>query len=166
MTTREHLVNKRKAFLALAIAAAVVVSACSGSESEGSTTEPTTASDTTPTVESLPTDLPDLEFGKGEMPITVPSNFPMPQQTLISTTMIDGTRELTEVVFNIAGNIHDVKEFFTVNLPRFGYEITDVADRTNETTVSFIGNGIDGEVALKVVGGDVTTGILVFVYAS
>lgn len=158
--------NRRKAFLALAIATALVVSACSGSDSEGSTTEPTTTSDPTPTVESLPTDLPDLEFGKGEMPITVPSNFPMPQQSLISTTMIDGTRELTEVVFNIGGNIHDVKEFFTVNLPRLGYEITGVADKTNETTVSFIGNGIDGDVALKVVGGELTTGVLLFVYAS
>jgi hypothetical protein len=107
MTIRGHLVNKRNAFLALAIATALVASACSGSESEGSMTAPTTASATTPTVESLPMDLPDLEFGKGEMPITVPSNFPMPQQTLISTTMIDGTRELTEVVFNISGNIRN-----------------------------------------------------------
>jgi hypothetical protein len=159
-------VNKRKAVLALAVATALVVSACSGSETEGSTTEATTIADLTPTVESLPTDLPDLEFGKGEMPITVPSNFPMPQQTLISTTMIDGTRGLTEVVFNIAGNIQDVKDFFTVNLPRFGYEITDVADRTNETTLLFVGNGIDGGISFSVVGGDVTTGVLEFVYSS
>ena len=155
--------NKRKAVLALAVATALVVSSCSGSESEESsttTTEPKT------TVESLPTDLPDLEFGKGEMPITVPSNFPMPVQTVISTTMIDGTRDLTEVVFNIAGNIHDVKEFFAVNLPRFGYEITGVVDKTNETTLSFVGNGIDGDVALKVVGGELTTGVLLFVYTS
>jgi hypothetical protein len=155
----EQPVNSRKGVAALAVAAALVLSACSGSNDE------TTATQAATTTEALPTDLPPLEFGKGVMPITVPSNFPMPEQSRISTTMIDGSRELTEVVFNVGGNIHDVKAFYTTNLPQLGYEITDVADGTNETTLSFIGHGIDGAVTLNVVGQSLTTGILIFVYA-
>lgn len=151
--------NSRKGVVALAVAAALVTSACSGTDSE------TTATEAATTTEALPTDLPALEFGKGVMPITVPSNFPMPVQSRISTTMIDGSRELTEVVFNVGGNISDVKAFYTTNLPQLGYEITDVDDGINETTVSFIGHGIDGAVTLKVVGQSLTTGTLIFVYA-
>ena len=154
----------RKTVVALAVAAALVVSACSDSDTDSSTTSTTT--EPTPTTATLPTDLPDLEFGKGVLPITVPANFPIPEQSTISTTMIDGSRELTEVIMNIGGNIHDVKAFFTVNLPRFGYEITEEADTTNQTTVFFVGNGIDGQIALKVIGESVTNGTLVFVYAS
>jgi hypothetical protein len=153
----EHLVTTRKAVVALAVATVLVVSACSGSDTESTTSVPT------PTTEAPQRDLPDLEFGSGVMPFTVPSNFPVPVQSKIATTMIDGSRELTEVVFNIGGHIVDVKAFYTTNLPRLGYEITDVADGTNRSTLSFIGNGIDGELRLTVVGETVTTGTLVFV---
>ena len=153
----------RKAVVVLAVAAALVASACSDSDAESSTTSTTT--EPAPTTVTLPKDLPDLEFGKGVLPITVPANFPIPVQTTISTTMIDGSRELTEVVMNIGGNIHDVKAFFTVNLPRFDYEVTKEADTTNQTTVFFVGNGIDGNIRLKVIGESVTTGTLSFVYS-
>jgi hypothetical protein len=137
-------VNTRRAVVALAIAGAIV-SACAGEA-----TEPTT------TTEPLPTDLPALEFGQGVLPVTVPLNFP---------TMIDGSRELTEVAFNVGGNIEDVTAFYTINLPSLGYEITETSDDDSRVTVSFIGHGIDGVVTLTVAGTNLTTATLVFVYA-
>lgn len=143
----------RRAVVALAIAGAIV-SACAGEA-----TEPTT------TTEPLPTDLPALEFGQGVLPVTVPLNFPMPEPSAISTTMIDGSRELTEVAFNVGGNIEDVTAFYTINLPSLGYEITQTSDDDSRVTVSFIGHGIDGVVTLTVAGTNLTTATLVFVYA-
>ena len=138
----------------VAIIASLVASACSGS-----------ASDSTEATEPLPTDLPALEFGSGVLPITVPSNFPMPEPSAITTTMIDGTRELTEVAFNVGGNIEDVTVFYTTNLPKRGYEITESSEGSGVVTIAFLGHGIDGVVTLKVAGQNLTTGTLVFVYA-
>ena len=71
----------RKTVVALAVAAALVGSACSDSNTDSSTTSTTT--EPTPTTATLPTHLPDLEFGKGALPITVPANFPIPEQSTI-----------------------------------------------------------------------------------
>jgi hypothetical protein len=147
-------VKLRRSIIALALAAAIAVSACSGS-----------ATETTTTTEALPTDLPALEFGNGVLPVTVPSNFPMPQPSTIATTMIDGSRELTEVVFNVGGNIDDVRAFYATNLPRLGYEVSEEREGNGDTKIALVGHGIDGVITLKVVAQNITSGILVFVYA-
>ena len=146
--------KSRRTAMATAISAVIFLAACSGSAAEPATT-----------TEPLPRDLPALEFGTGVLPVTVPLNFPIPEPSAITTTMIDGSRELTEVAFNVGGALHDVSSFYTTNLPNLGYEITEVSDEGGGTTIVFIGHGIDGAVTLKVAGQNVTAGTLIFVYA-
>jgi hypothetical protein len=147
-------VNTRRVVVVVAVVAAIAVSGCAGR-----TSEPTT------TTEPLPTDLPALEFGSGALPITVPANFPMPEPSAITTSMIDGTRELTEVAFNVGGNIEDVTAFYATKLPLLGYELSETSNGTGVVTIAFVGHGIDGSVTLKVAGENLTTATLVFVYA-
>ena len=149
----ERSVSTRRTATAIAVSAALFLSACSG-----------TAVESTTSTEPLPRDLPALEFGTGVLPVTVPRNFPMPDPSAITTTMIDGSRELTEVAFNVGGALDDVTLFYTTNLPNLGYEVTEVSDGGGSTTIVFIGHGIDGAVTLKVARQNVTTGTLVFVY--
>ncbi len=144
--------NTRGAVVVLAVAAAIAASACS---------DPVATSTTAPG--QMPTDLPTLEFGNGELPVTVPSDFPIPEPSAIATTMIDRSRDLTEVVFNVGATVDDVVAFYTVNLPRLGYEITGPSKINGESVIAFVGNGIDGDVTLKAAGPGLTSAILVFV---
>lgn len=143
----------RSVAIAIALSVSIIVSACSGA-----------VDDSSPSTEPLPQDLPELEFGSGVLPITVPSNFPMPEPSAITTTMIDGSRELTEVAFNAGGGLDEVKTFYATNLPELGYDVLAVSDEGGIATINFVGHGIDGAVTLKVAGQGVTTGTLTFVY--
>lgn len=146
--------KSRTAAVALAIASAMVFAACSGS-----------ATDATTTTQRVPTDLPVLEFGTGVLPATVPSNFPMPQPSVITTTMVDGARDLTEVAFNAGDDVDDVELFFVVGLPPLGYETGVTPDNRGGVTIDFVGNGIEGTVSLVAAGQGLTTGTIVFVLA-
>ena len=153
--TAERPVNSRTTAMALAIAAVAVLGACSGS-----------ATDPATTTQPLPTNLPTLEFGTGVLPATVPSNFPMPQPSVITTTMVDGTRELTEIAFNVGSDVDGAKVFFTASLPPLGYEAKEIPDGHGGVTIEFLGHGIEGTVTLTPAGQGVTTGTIVFVYSS
>jgi hypothetical protein len=147
-------VKSRTVAAALVIASAIVFAACSGS-----------ATDTTTTTQQVPTDLPALEFGTGVLPATVPSDFPMPQPSVITTTMVDSARDLTEIAFNVGGDVDDVELFFVAGLPPLGYETGVTPDGRGGVIIDFEGNGIEGNVSLVAAGQGLTTGMIVFVHA-
>jgi hypothetical protein len=136
------------ALTVVAIALAMVASACGSSSS-------------LPAVE----DLPDLEFGQGEMPISVPVEFPVPEGTAIGSTMIDGTRVRTEVVMIFPANSVDVVAFYETELPDAGFEITDTREDSRSTFIDFSGNGVDATVTIRAAGPGLSEGFLVSEYS-
>jgi len=110
-------------------------------------------------------ELPELEFGSGELPITVPEDFPFPERSVIQGTMIDGTRTLTEVVFTVGEAFAATVAFYELSLPDGGYEITGTDTQGVRTVISFVGHGIDGTVTIAAAGPGLSEGFLVFVYA-
>lgn len=139
--------------VAIVMAIAVLVVACGGSNSSDSDLPPADS-------------LPDLEFGRGEMPITVPENWPMPSQHSIGATMIDGTRVLTEVAYTAGGNVDAVIAFYESALPDAGYEIDTTKVSDTESDIAFEGNGIEGNLVLKQLAPSVTGATLRFTYSS
>ena len=110
-------------------------------------------------------ELPELEFGQGEMPVTVPEGFPLPDGTTIGSTMIDGSRVRTEVVMIFPANSPDVVKFYEKELPEAGYEVTEQRVESTSTHFDFNGHGIDGTMTIRTAGLGLTEGFLVFVYA-
>lgn len=129
------------------IAAAIVLSACS-------------------TDSSLPAadELPDLEFGQGELPVTIPEGFPIPEGTTVGSTMIDGSRLRTEVVMIFPASRIDIVAFYESDLPDAGYEVTDTREDAMTTFIDFEGNGIDGTISVRTAGLSLSEGFLIAEY--
>jgi hypothetical protein len=144
--------TSKKIMVALVMGLAVIISACGGSNSSGDL----------PPADSLP----DLEFGRGEMPITVPDNWPMPSQYSIGATMIDGTRVITEVSYTASGNVEPMIVFYESALPDADYDTETTKISDHESDIAFEGNGIDGDLILKQIAPGVTGATLRFTYSS
>ena len=95
---------------------AVVAGACTSNSDS-------TAPETTTTT----FDFPELEFGRGVLPGSVPALWSNPDQSVIGATMMDGTRRLTEIVITYPATVSDVASYYMTNLPVFGYEVTDAS---------------------------------------
>ena len=148
----------RRLIIAVAMTVALLGAGCT---SESADTTTTTAAFVLPPADSLP----DLEFGRGELPITVPPSWPLPPQHSIAATMIDGARTLTEVVYTMGGTVDEMVDFYDTSLASAGYEAEFVADSDTQTTVTFSGNGIEGELVIKGLGPGVSGATLRFTYA-
>ena len=140
--------------IAIIAVVALVAAACSGSASGDSTDD---AAETTTTVE-----LPDLEFGRGVMPVSVPEAWPMPDQAVIGATMIDGVNGRTEVVATFPATVVETVAYYTTNLPIVGFEVTTSEGTDGQWSLEFTGQGVTGGATFKAVGSGVTAGTLEF----
>lgn len=92
---------RRLAPLAILLVLAFVVSACGGDGTTG-TTEAVT-------------------FGEGEIPESVPDDFPIPGDAVIGTTMVDRTNNRTEFRLTMRSDPTSAVQFFQVGLVNQGY---------------------------------------------
>lgn len=138
----------RRMLIALLVMVAIVSASCTSS---GDTTAPET---------TTTTEFPDLEFGRGVLPASVPGLWPMPEQSVIGTTMIDGTRRLTEIVVTYPADVPDVAAYYTTNLPVLGFEVTSTSESGATVTIDFAGNGVNGTIVLTTGGIDLTAGTI------
>ncbi len=142
--------------LLIAVVAAVVVlgAACTGTAAEPATT---TSSTTT-----IPAEIPDLEFGSGVVPFTVPADFPIPETAVVGTTMIDGMNGRSEMNVNFPAQMVDVVEYYETNLSVLGYDVTDSKGSETEWDIVHTKDGVEGTIHLTQGGGSVTSGTLTF----
>lgn len=142
--------------IALVLALAVVLGACSGDTSE---TTSTPSSTTTTGASGGSSDDP-LVFGKGELPETVPADFPIPEQAVVGSTMIDRTRGVTEAVMTFPANLDAVKSFYETNLDALGYTIESSSGSGTEWRIAFVKESMTGEVVLLVGASGLSSGTL------
>jgi len=133
----------RKIMIAIVAAIALLGAACaSGAE------EPTTTTSSTTTI---PAEIPDLEFGSGEVPFTVPADFPIPETAVVGSTMIDGVNGRTEMIINFPAPVADVVAFYEANLPALGFEVLNskgTEGTDSEWDISISKDGITGTIRL------------------
>ncbi|MEN8040890.1 MAG: hypothetical protein ABFR95_05245 [Actinomycetota bacterium] len=145
----------RKTIIAIVAALAVFGAACTDSGADPTTT--TTSSTTT-----LPEEIPDLEFGSGEVPFTVPSDFPIPETAVVGTTMIDGVNGRTEMNINFPAAVADVVAYYESNLPALGYEVLDSKGTESEWDIAHTKDGVEGSIHLSFGGSSLSSGTLSF----
>lgn len=152
--TRLHSIRTRSIAI-VAIALALLVAACNGSSGDTTTTTIDAATTTSTTTD---TSGQDLVFAEGEVPETVPDGFPIPDQAVIGSTMIDRTRGVTEMVAVYPANVTEVVDFFETNLPALGYVIDSSSGTDANWTIVFADGDLDGEIVLVVGGSGLTQG--------
>ena len=146
--------KSRRVLIAVVVAIAVIGAACTSS-SEPAAPETTTTS----------FDFPELEFGRGVLPASVPSPWPMPDQAVIGATMIDGTRKLTEVVVTYPAEVSDVAAYYATNLETLGYDVTNGSGTDGAFSMDFSGFGVTGTITLVTSGTGLTAGTIQFFHA-
>lgn len=148
----------RRITIAIVTAIAVFSAACTSSAVESTTT--VTAASTT-----VPSEIPDLEFGSGEVPFTVPADFPIPDTGVIGTTMIDGVNGRSEMNVNIPGAVSDVVRYYETNLPALGFAITDSKGSESEWNISLTKGGVTATIRLAFGAPGLTTATFSFNHA-
>lgn len=148
--------HTRKILIAIVAAIAVLGAACTSG-----TAEPTS----TTTTSTIPAEIPDLEFGSGEVPFTVPAGFPIPETAVIGTTMIDGVNGRTEMIINFPAPVADVVAFYETNLPVLGFEVTNSKGTDSEWDISHSKDGLVGTIRFTLSGTGLTSGAFAFNHA-
>jgi len=148
----------RNTLIAIVAVVAVLGAACTSE-----TADPTTT--TLATTTTVTTEIPDLEFGTGSVPFTVPADFPLPDSAVVGTTMIDGVNGRSEMNVNFPASVTEVVTYYETNLPALGFEVTDSMGTDSEWDITFAKGGVIGTIRLVFGGNSVTTGTLSFDHA-
>jgi len=73
----------------------------------------------------------DIVFGEGEMPATIPAEFPLPTGSSIGSTMVVTTTGFTEMVARISADQGVTAEYFNENLKQAGFTV-DVSEANQD----------------------------------
>jgi hypothetical protein len=146
----------RNILIAIVAAVAVFGAACTDTA-----VEPTITSSTT----TIPTEIPDLEFGRGGVPFTVPADFPLPDSAVVGTTMIDGVNGRSEMTVVFPAAVGEVVDYYETNLPALGFEVTDSMGSESEWDITHTKDGVTGTIHLSFGGTGLTSGTLSFNHA-
>jgi hypothetical protein len=137
------------------LVAVALLGACSGGDATETTT---TRPETTTTVDT--SDQP-VVFGRGSMPDTVPEDFPLPDQAVIGSTLIDRTRGVTEVVVTFPTGVTAVSDFYATNLEALGYTVNSSSGSDAEWVITFSKDALTGEARIMPGGNGLSSGTIV-----
>jgi hypothetical protein len=148
----------RNTLIAIVAVVAVLGAACTSETADSTTT-------TLATTTTVSAEIPDLEFGSGSVPFTVPVEFPLPDSAVVGTTMIDGVNGRSEMNVNFPASVTEVVTYYETNLPALGFQVTDSKGTDSEWDITFAKDGATGTIRLVFGGTSVTTGTLSFDHA-
>jgi hypothetical protein len=102
-----------------------------------------------------------IVFGSGEMPSTMPSGFPLPDEARIGSTLVDHTRGVTEVVVTFPASVTSVTDFFVTNLAAVGYTVDSSSGNDAGWSITFSQGDTTGEVRLLPGGTGLSSGTII-----
>lgn len=101
-------------------------------------------------------------FGEGEVPETLPDDFPIPDNAKINSTLIDYDRGVTEMLYVIPAALAAVVAFYESNLPNAGYTIESSDGSRAEWIIAFSDADVEGTLVLEVGGPEITSAVVRF----
>ena len=105
-----------KRFIPIVIAAALVAVGCSDSVT------------TTTTAVTTVSSADDVVFGSGELPDTIPAEFPLPTGSSIGSTMVVTASGFTEVIIRLSAERGIAVQFYEQGLEQAGFNVDSSAD--------------------------------------
>jgi hypothetical protein len=134
-----------------AVVLAMIAAACTNSAEETTTTETLTPANLSATETTA-----EVEFGSGSIPETLPADFPVPEQAVIGTTLVDRARNNTEVVLTVPAGVLEAKAYFEENLPGRNFEIAKTEGTDADWVIEFTGAGGVGIINISAGGAAVS----------
>jgi hypothetical protein len=95
-----------------------------------------------------------VQNGQGRIPGSVPDDFPVPTQAVVTESVVDAANHRTEFTLEVASDSLGLLQFFTIELVSQGYVI-DRSMRLDEETweVVFSRNEVAGSILIMSDGG-------------
>jgi len=142
--------------LAVLAITAVVLAGCTGEDAtpQENATSTTVASTVAPSVNE------DIVFGSGVLPSSVPADFPIPEQAVIGSTLVDTPRGITEVILTYPADVVSVADFYATNLPALGYTVDSSAGSDASWEIAFSKDDLTGVVIVSTGGSGLSQGAL------
>jgi hypothetical protein len=97
-------------------------------------------------------------FGEGEIPSAVPSDFPLPADAVIGSTLVDTINTKSEFEFRTATNLSVLVQFLSVRLVEAGYVIDESSGDLAGWSLTFRRGSLQGDVLLRSLGGEASQG--------
>ncbi|HAX81247.1 MAG TPA: hypothetical protein DCY40_01610 [Actinobacteria bacterium] len=91
-------------------------------------------------------------FGEGVRPPAIPSDFPIPSNAVIGSTMIDRTNHRTEMALQVGSGLEAVVQYFNVGLVSQGYVVGASHGTAAAWTISFSRGELSGEIDFSAAG--------------
>ncbi len=90
-----------------------------------------------------------VTFGEGEIPASVPDDFPVPDGVLVGSTMVDRANHRSEFAFTLAQEATAVVEFYTVSLVSAGFVVDSSAGDTVSWRIEFSRGELRGDMVIQ-----------------
>jgi hypothetical protein len=158
ITKARSLLRSTDIVIVVVAAIAILVAGCTDADSAEETSPTTTINESVSSDDGQA-----LVFGSGEVPSTVPVDFPIPEEAVIGSTMIDRTRGRTELITTYPANVPDVVEFYETNLPARGYAVDSSSGTDAKWIIDFSSGETTGQVVIATGGSGLSQGTLVFI---
>lgn len=133
--------------IALILLVAVLGAACDSGDARSEKTQPP---------------VPDLEFGEGVVPFTVPDDFPLLRSAEVGATMMDGVNGRTEMSVIFPASVPSVVEFYESALPGAGFDVSESQVSGSGWEIRFTRNDVDGHILLAFGGAELTSATIAF----
>lgn len=91
-------------------------------------------------------------FGEGERPPAIPSDFPIPGNAVIGSTMIDRTHHRTEMALQVGSDLEATVQYFNVGLVSQGYVVGSSHGTATTWSITFSRGELNGEIDFTAAG--------------
>jgi hypothetical protein len=88
-------------------------------------------------------------FGEGELPATLPEDFPLPPGSVVGSTMVDTGAGLTEVVMRVTMDPADAADFFDSRLGDSGLHVERFAGEGAGWRMEFSDEAASGTIEIS-----------------
>lgn len=132
------LMLRRSLLVAAAVVFALMMVACSDGDEANSTTAGANVASGD-----------DVVFGSGELPETIPAEFPVPAGSSIGSTMVVTSSGFTEVVTRINAEQGVTAQFFDQSLVQAGFTVDSSGAQDILWVIDFSKNGARGTIDIS-----------------
>ncbi|MBT8212162.1 MAG: hypothetical protein KJN71_03345 [Acidimicrobiia bacterium] len=93
-----------------------------------------------------------VEFGEGELPGDWPQAFPIPENAVIGSTLVNHDSGRQEVEFRVSAPIETLAQYFDLNLANAGYAIDSSNGNDTTWSIEFRDDDDSGSIVIQSFG--------------
>jgi hypothetical protein len=103
-----------------------------------------------------------VTFGEGEIPSSIPGEFPVPDGAVVGSTLVDRVNHRSEFAFTLARDATNVVEYYTLNLVSAGFVVDSSEGDTVSWRIEFSRGGVRGDMVIQPEGSGLTAVVASF----